>query len=443
MKKNTKQVPLFKDIFNKTVELDFDGGDLSSDSGLILLRQIDEDAKLIPRITGAIQDSRHPGYVQHDLCHLFSQRVYQIAAGYEDGNDCDSLRYDPILKMVCDKNPQSDGPLASQPTMSRFENSPDRRDLYRIAYAILDHFIASYTKPPEAILLDLDDTDDPTHGNQQLTMFNGWYNEYCYQPMHIYEGNSGKLVASILRPGKRPTGKEIIMILKRIIQYLREAWPQVQIVIRGDSHYSSTDIYDYCDLHNTKFILGLTGYKPLQQKVRNIVVRAAEMYQRTNEPVKLYYEFQYQAANSSKPQRVIAKVEYNDKGSNVRFIVTNFQTAWRKWIYETGYCGRGAMELMIKEHKNHLSSDRLSCTDFGANQFRLFMHSIAYILLHALREKMLRNTEYAQAQFDTIRLKILKISARIIELKTKIKIHIASSYPLKDELSRILIAGFA
>jgi hypothetical protein len=195
MKKNAKQAPLLKDIFKKPVELDFNGGDLSTDSGLILLRQFDEYTKLIPRIADAMQDSRHPGYVQHDLCHLLSQSVYQIAAGYEDGKDCDSLRYDPILKMVGDKKPQSNGPHASQPTMSRFENSQGRHDLYRIASAIIDHFIDSYAKPPEAILLDLDDTDDPKHGNQQLRMFNGWYNEYCYQPMHIYEGNSGKLVA--------------------------------------------------------------------------------------------------------------------------------------------------------------------------------------------------------------------------------------------------------
>jgi hypothetical protein len=176
---------------------------------------------------------------------LLSQRVFQIIAGYEDGIDCDRLRRDPIFKMICDKKPQSDEPLASQPTMSRFENSLGRRDLYRIAQAIVDQFIASYDKAPKAILLDLDDTDDPTHGAQQLSLFNAWYDEYCYQPMHIFEGQSGKLVASILRPGKRPSGAEIVMILKRIIRRLRQAWPKVKIVIRGDSHYSSSDIYDF------------------------------------------------------------------------------------------------------------------------------------------------------------------------------------------------------
>jgi len=443
MKKNTKQVPLFKDIFSKTVELDFNGGDLSSDTGLILLRQIEQKLGIIKRIADVLPDDRHQSYIHHDLWHLLSQRVFQIAAGYEDGNDCDSLRHDPILKMVCDKKPQSDKPLASQPTMSRFENSLGSKDLYKIADAILAHFIASYDKPPKAILLDLDDTDDPTHGKQQLSLFNDWYHEYCYQPMHIYEGQSGKLVASILRPGKRPSGQEIIMLLQRIVSRLRRAWPKVDIIIRGDSHYSSPAVYDYCDRHNIKFILGLTGYKTLMEKVTDIRRQAEELYRINNTPIKLYTEFDYKASSWSTAKRVIAKIEVNEKGLNVRFIITNLETTWRKWLYETGYCGRGAMELMIKEHKNHLFSDRLSCSDFGANQFRLFLHSMAYILMHAMREMMLGRTAFARSQFDTIRLHFFKIGARVIEMTTKIKIHLAGSYPWKDEFTRMLIAGFA
>lgn len=443
MTKNTKQVPLFKDIFDKTVELDFDGGDLSSDSGLILLRQVEQKIGIIKRIAAVVPDSRHPSYVAHDLWHLLSQRIFQIAAGYEDGNDCNSLRHDPVFKMVCDKKPQTDDPLASQPTMSRFENSLGSKDLYRIADAILAHFIASYDKPPKAILLDLDDTDDPTHGQQQLSLFNNWYHEYCYQPMHIYEGQSGKLVASILRPGKRPSGTEIVMILKRIVSRLREAWPNVDIVVRGDSHYSSAAVYEFCEQHNIKFILGLTGYRTLLEKVSESCRQAKELYQLKNEPVKLYSEFDYQASSWSKAFRVVAKIEYNEKGSNIRFIITNAKSMPRRHLYEIAYCGRGAMELMIKEHKNHLNSDRLSCSSFSANQFRFFLHSIAYILMHAMRDNMLKNTSYARCQFDTIRILFFKISARVIEMKTKIKIHVAGSYPLKGELTRMLIAGYA
>jgi len=442
MLKNTKQIPLFKDIFQKSVEMDFNGGDISSDCGLILLRQIESEINVIKQIVDILPDDRHPSYVRHVLSQLVSQRVYQICAGYEDGNDCNAMKSDPIFKMLCGKKPQTDDPLASQPTMSRFENSLSRSDLYRIAISILDHFIESYKKPPKAIILDFDDTDDPTHGAQQLSLFNGYYDEYCYQPMHIYEGKSGKLVATILRPGKRPSGDEIVSILKRLVARIRKAWPEVQIVVRGDSHYSSAQMYEYCEAHNVKYLLGFKATKPLQKMIEDTLQRAIELYHYHDHPVKIYNEFQYQAAKWLQPHRVIVKVEYNDKGSNVRCIITNL-TARRKMIYETAYCGRGAMELMIKEHKNHLASDRLSCTDFGANQFRLFLHSIAYVLMHAFREKMLKSTAYATAQFDTIRLKFLKVGARIIELKTKIKIHVAGSYPLKDEWTRMLIAGFA
>ena len=442
MSKNTKQIPLFKEIFQKNVELDFDGGDLSSDSGLIFLRQTESELNLLQRIANICPDKRHPGYVQHDLSQLLSQRVYQICAGYEDGNDCDTMKTDPIFKMLCGRYPQTDAPLASQPTMSRFENSLRRSDLYRISVAFVEHFIASYNKPPKAIILDFDDTDDPTHGAQQQSLFNGYYGEYCYQPMHIYEGKTGNLVATILRPGKRPAGAEIVSILKRIVARLKQAWPRVQITLRGDSHYSSTPIYEFCEAHHIKYILGFKSTKSLQAMIRQTLKRAIELYTYHHRPVKLYNEFQYRAANWEQPRRVIAKVEYSEQGSNIRFIITNFK-AYRKMLYETAYCGRGSMELMIKAHKTHLASDRLSCTDFRANQFRLFLHSIAYVLMHAFREKMLKNTEYAKAQFDTIRLKFFKVGARIIELKTKIKIHVAGSYPFKDEWTRMLIAGFA
>jgi hypothetical protein len=191
------------------------------------------------------------------------------------------------------------------------------------------------------------------------------------------------------------------------------------------------------------FILGLAGNKALLKKVAGVCRRAEELYRIKEEPIKLYSEFSHQASTWTTAQRVIAKIEVSDKGLNVRFIVTSFEVMTRRWLYETGYCGRGAMELMIKEHKNHLFSDRLSCPDFGANQFRLFLHSMAYIIMHAMRENMLKNTIYARAQFDTIRLIFLKVSARVIEMKTKIKIHIAGSYPLKNEFTRMLIAGFA
>jgi hypothetical protein len=433
MRKNTNQTMLFKEISGKKVEVDFNGGEVSSDAGLLFLRETDSQIGIINKVANAIHDKRHPSYVKHQIVQLLTQRVFQIASGYEDANDSNDLKNDPILKISCEK----DDTLASQPTMCRFENAPSRMVLYRIAKVLVDVFIDSYDRPPQSIILDIDDTDDPTYGNQQLSLFNAYHDCYCYMPLHIYEGKSGKLITTILRPGKRASGKEIVSILKRIIKKISKAWPGVGIIIRGDSYYSSPAVYDFCRENNIKYVLGFKSYKPVLQRAHGLINKARELYEISKTPIKLYGEFSYQAGSWSEPNRVIFKAEYNQEGSNTRFIVTNLVHANRKFIYQTVYCGRGAMELMIKEHKNHLTSDRTSCSSFQANQFRLFLHSIAYILMHTFREKHLNNTEFAKAQFNTIRLKLLKIGARVKRLSTKIKIHLPSSYPQKEDFRKI------
>ena len=433
MKEYTKQLTFFKDIFGKKVEVDFNGGEVSSDGGLLFLRETESKLKIIKRITEVLRDKRHPAYVKHQIAELLTQRVFQIASGYEDANDSNDLRNDPIMKIACEKLPSSDSILASQPTMSRFENTFSRTDLYRIAKIFVDIFIASYKTPPKGIIIDIDDTDDPTHGNQQLSLFNAYHNTYCYMPLHIYEGKSGKLITTILRPGKRPSGKEIVMILKRIVKEIRTRWPRVGIIFRGDSYYSCPEVFDFCKKHSIKYILGLIGRKPMLKKVQNLVDKAKELYSLNNKSVKLFGEFHYKANSWSEPERIIVKAEHNNKGSNTRFIVTNIENTNRKMIYQLIYCNRGAMELMIKAHKNHLRSDKTSCSSFQANQFRLFLHSIAYVLLHAFREKHLKGTQFAKAQFDTIRLRLLKIGARVRVLSTKVKIHLPTSFPLKED----------
>ena len=434
MTQNTKQMMIFKDISHKKVVADFNGGDVSSDGGLLFLREIESKIKIIKNVTGVLKDRRHSGYVKHELNQLLSQRVFQVASGYEDANDSDSLKNDPILKIVCEK---LTGSLASQPTMSRFENSMSKTDLYRIAQTFVDVFIDSYKKPPKGIILDLDDTEDKTHGNQQLSFFNAYHDSYCFMPLHIYEGKSGKLITTILRTGKRPSGKEIVMILKRIVKKIRKAWPGVGIIVRGDSHYSCPEVFDFCDENDLKYVFGLTLRAPMLIKTQPLSLKAEELFSMKNEPVKLFGEFTYQAKSWTKHKRIIYKAEYNDKGPNLRGIVTNFENNNRRMIYEIIYCGRGAMELMIKEHKNHLRSDKTSCSSFLANQFRLFIHSMAYVLLHAFREICLDNTQFAKAQFDTIRLKILKLGTRVIHLSTKIKIHLPTYCPYREELYRI------
>lgn len=436
----TNQLMLFKELFHKKVQIDFQGGQITSDVGILFLREIESRIRLIARVASRLTDKRHPGYVKHKITQLFTQRVFQIACGYQDANDSNDLRKDGAFKICCDEFPDSENFLASQPTISRFENAPSRTDLYRIAHSLVDAFLDSYAKPPEAILIDIDDTDDPTYGSQQLSFFNAYYDCYCYQPMHIFEGTSGKLITSILRPGKRPKGEEISMILTRICKRIKAAWPQTQILFRGDSHYSAPQVHEFCDEHNIKFVLGLNGNKTLLKKAQSLAEKAKELFERSKTPVKIYGEFRYKAKSWKESRRVIVKAEYNEKGSNIRFIVTNLESAHRTFVYERAYCARGAMELMIKEIKNHLYSDRTSCNRFEANQFRLFLHSMAYILLHAFREKCLKHTDLEKAQFDTIRLKLLKVGARIIDLKTRIKIHLATGYPEKSLFYKVYLS---
>jgi len=439
-KQYTKQLLLFKDICGKKIEADFEGGEVSSDAGVLFLREVEERVGIIRRIAEVLRDRRHPSYVKHRFVELLRQRVFQIACGYEDGNDSDELRNDPVLKMACERLPESDEPLASQPTISRFENGLSRTDLYRIAQVLLDVFIASYNSPPEAIILDIDDTDDETHGRQQLALFNAFHDEYCYMPIHIYEGQSGRLVTTVLRSGKRPSGKEIVAILKRVVRRIREAWPEVGILLRGDAYYSCPEVYESCQEPGIKYVFGFPPYEPLKKEVEALVEEARTRYAQHKQPVKVFGDFFYQAKTWPEPQRIIVKVEYNALGSNVRFIVTNLEHWNKRFIYETAYCGRGAMELLIKEHKTHLLSDRTSCSRFEANQFRLFLHSVAYVLLHTFRRLYLRGSELARAQFDTIRLKLLKIGARVRQLATKIKVHLPSSFPLKGELRKIWLS---
>jgi hypothetical protein len=429
MRENTKQTMIFKEFLHKKVEVDFDGGEITSDAGLLFLRETESQIGIIANISKVLKDKRNPAYIKHTLPQLLTQRVFQIAAGYEDSNDCNKLKDDPILKMACGKEEA----LASQPTMSRFENSPSRTTLYRIAQALADCFIGSYENPPQGIIVDIDDTADPLYGAQQQSLFNAYHGCHCYMPIHIYEGGSGKLITTILRPGKRPSGKEIVAILKRIVGHIRQSWPDVGIILRGDAHYSCPEVFDYCEENNLKYVLGFKSYPTVTEKAVALSSKAKEHYERSQKGQKLYGEFMYQAGSWSKPNRIIVKAEYNSLGANTRFIVTNLTQTYRKFVYETVYCMRGAMELMIKEHKNHLLSDRTSCSGFAANQFRLFLHSIAYILIHTLRERHLKNTMLAKAQFNTIRLKLFKIGARVRYLRTKIKIHLPSACPMKLE----------
>jgi len=431
MKEDT-QLPLeFKMISGKKVTADFTGGDVSSDAGVLLLREEADRIGIIDKIVEAISDLRNQSYVVHDLKTLLSQRIFQILCGYEDGNDADNLRTDPGFKAACDRLPSDDN-LASQPTISRFENSLTKRDIYRIAKVLVELFIASYKTRPEGIILDIDDTDDPTHGAQQLSLFNGYYDEYCYQPLFIFEGQSGKLITSILRPGKRPSGKETSAIIKRVVKLIRSVWSTVGIIIRGDSHFATPELFSWCDSHNVEFILGLTSNNVLKSYTDNALEAARREYKTSGTKARTFRETTYQAGTWHRELRVIIMAEVSAQGDNIRFIVTSLESSQPSFMYETVYCGRGQMENFIKDHKLALKSGRTSCHSFLANCFRLMLHSAAYIIFHSFREKGLAGTEFAKSQFDTIRLRLIKIGVEVKEMKTKLHFILPSSYPLKN-----------
>ena len=426
-------------VCKKPIEMSFSAEKISSDGGLLLLREIEARDGLLQSITNCIQEDRHSGYVKHSIQSMLTQRVFQIAAGYEDANDCDTLRDDMVLKICSDVLPESGNSLSSQPTMSRFENSLSRRELYKIAVAFVDNFIQSYSQEPAVIILDADDTNSNTYGAQQLALFNDYYGEYCYMPLHIYEGLSGKLITTILKPGRRSKTADVFSILQRIIAHLQKVWKNTMIIVRGDGHFCSKELMAWAmGQDKVHFLTGLAGNKSLHDLARITIDSAEKQYKSTGKPVKRYHSFDYAAGSWSVAQRVIVKVEASEKGTNIRYVVTDIRCVRTKALYEQGYCARGQMELYIKENKSHLLSDRMSCSRFEANQFRLFMHSAAYVLLHALRGKMLQGTEYATATMKTIRLRLIKVAAYVKEMKTRIKIELPKQFPDMEVIANCL-----
>ena len=342
----------FASISGRKIEADFDGGTTTSDGGALLLRQAESKIGIVDRIVGALCDRRHQSYIDHTYIDLIKQRVFQIACGYEDANDSNDLRSDPGLKAACERLPLTGDDLASQPTMSRLENSVSRTDLYRIALALLETFIESYDQPPRKIILDIDDTDDATHGAQQLSLFHAYHDESCYMPVHLYEGGTGKLITAILRPGRRIRGREAAAILKRVLDHILMAWPQVQITLRGDSHFSAPEVHDLCDAYDVDFILGQANNKKLKALGAPLMEQAAALAQQTEEPVRLFTSFDYRAGSWSRPRIIIYKAEITQGKTNPRFVVTNIRNRTPKFLYEKVYCARGRMEGFIKESQN-------------------------------------------------------------------------------------------
>lgn len=428
------QISLFP-LGGRPVSASFSLERVSSDGGALLLREVDNFTGLLEAFAGAISDGRDQRYVKHGLVTMLRQRVFQIACGYEDANDCNTLKADPVFKVCAGQSPFSSGDLSSQPTMSRLENSVTRTDLYRVAVAFGERFVASYPSEPPIIFLDCDDTDNEAHGGQQGCLFNGYYGEHCLMPMHIFEGQSGKHVTTVLRPGRRAKGAEALSILRRVIGFIRLHWKNTVIVMRGDGHFCSHEFMEWAaGQRNVHFITGLAGNAVLLRNVETTLKSAKGLFERKHpiaigSTVKLYHSFTYKAGSWKMAQHVVAKVEYSPLGANIRFIVTDLKDYRASHLYEKGYCVRGNAELMIKDHKLHLKSDRSSCHRFEANQFRLFLHSAAYILIHTLQKEALHATELVNATMRTVQLKLLKVAAKVTEFKTRIRVEFPVRFP--------------
>jgi Transposase DDE domain group 1 len=319
--------------------------------------------------------------------------------------------------------------------MCRLENLPGPTALKRMMAAMVELFCDSFAQVPRRIVLDIDDTEDRVHGRQQLSLFHAHYDSRCFLPIHIYEAGTGKPVAVFLRPGKTPGGAEVALVLRHVVRAIRRRWPAVEILIRGDGHYSRPEALDWLERNRVGYIFGLAGNRALLGKVRHLAEDAAvSRIDDAAVKVRRYDAFRYAAKTWQVERQVIARIEASDQGSDSRFVVTNLKGAPR-WLYEELYCARGQAENLIKAHKLHLASDRTSCSKATANQFRLLVHTAAYWLLHTLRGLAPKASFWREAQFDTIRLALVKVAARVTELATRIKVALPSSYPYQDSLA--------
>ena len=420
----------FPAIGRKKVAAAFDGGRITSDGGVMLLGAAERRMGIAPRLAALIADPRNPLLVTHSIADILRARMLAIACGYEDADDLDHLRTDPGFKLACGRLPDSGRDLCSQPTMSRWENAPTLREVVRLTYAMIDIYCASYERPPTAVTLDIDDTVDVVHGHQQLSLFNAHYDERCFLPIHVYDTATSRPVAVLLRPGTTPSGPEVRGYLRRLVRRIRRHWPATRLIIRGDGHYGRPEVMAWCEANAVDYIFGLPGNAVLSRLVEpaadDVRVRRAE----AAAPVlRRYTETRYGARSWGCERRVAARIEASPQGLDIRFVVTNREFGSAEWLYDTLYCARGQAENLIKLHKSQLASDRTSCRSPLANQVRLVLHTAAYWLMLTVRDAIPKPQALATAEFTTLRMRLLKIAARITETATRVRIAFAAACP--------------
>jgi hypothetical protein len=418
----------------KTVTLNYNGGNISSDAGLILIKEFDDKLKITERMSNCIEEQRNPSYISHTIKNLINQRFYSWLAGYEDCNDANELRKDPVLQAI---NNRISIDLASQPTLTRFENMVTSHDNHRLHNLLLDLFIERTKKnKPQKITIDIDGTNDPAHGAQQMTLFNGYYGENMYSPLII--GSGGHIIDVLLRKGNAHGSWAVVARLKRIIPILRKEFPGVEITIRIDAAGASPKIYEYCEEKELKYVIGLISNSVLKKEISELSKQAEDEFNKTNEKQKFFGEVNYQAGSWDKERRVIMKSEHNEKGPNKRFVVTNIDNVTPESLYNEYYTPRGDFERIIDDLKNGFSGDRLSCHRFIANQFRLLMAVFQYEAIQLFKEYCLNDTELATSQAETIRRTIIKIGARVKATTRRIWVECCSAYPYKNLINIII-----
>jgi hypothetical protein len=434
----TQETFSFTAHFLRRVSAEFSAGQVSSDGGALLLRQTEQRINLLGRLAGCFSDDRRPLLVKHKLVEMLSQRIYGLALGYEDLNDHEQLRSDPLLGLLSGKR-KLDERLAGKSTLNRLELVGRTGRYHKITYwaeaidrLLVGLYIESQGAPPEQIVLDLDATDIPLYGHQPERFFHGYYDSYCYLPLYIFAGD--QLLCARLRPANQDAAKGSVEEVSRIVAQLRQRWPEVKIILRADSGFCREELLSWCEQNRIDYAFGLQRNSRLRRIIGAQMHQAQVQHQSTGQPARVFAEFQYKTHKSwSQTRRVVAKAEYLDKGENPRFVVTSLSAEpWpRQDLYEKFYCARGEMENRIKEQMC-LFADRLSTDEMKGNQLRLYFSALAYTLVEALRRLGLKGTEWAQAQVDTIRLKLFKIGTIVRISVRRILLQMSSTYPWKD-----------
>jgi len=424
MGKNKTERIRFTRSKGRRVEADFAGGEVSSDGGLLLLREVDRKLRLSRRVARGLEDARQPGKVDHAAVVMVRQRVFALCAGWEDLNDAESLRLDSIHQVAAG----SDQALASASTLCRFENQQSRRAAWAINQILVETFINAHPQPPAVITLDFDATDAPVHGRQEGRFFHGYYDHHCFLPLYVFCGDH--LLTAYLRRSNADGARHAAAILKLLVQRIRQAWPRTRIVMRADSGFCRDLMLTWCDRHDVKYIVGIARNSRLQAMASDLMDTAAQRYEATGEKQRLFTAFDYAAGPWRRLRWVIAKAEHSAKGPNPRFIVTNIVGDSQK-LYDRRYCARGEMENRIKEQMM-LFADRVSAHRWWANQWRILLSALAYTLMQALRRLALSGTSLARATCATVRLKLVKIGAVIVRSATSVRVHLSSHHPCRD-----------